>query len=84
MFIFQVAASIKDKVERELGEGGWQCVVYFPIFFFPTFSLFFFFNVTIFLQVGRRGTFGCCLSPSPDHYFNFDLAQVHLEDQMCR
>ena len=40
MFIFQVAASIKDKVERELGEGGWQCVVYFPIFFFPTFSCF--------------------------------------------
>ena len=32
-------------------------------------------------QVGRRGTFGCCLSPSPDHYFNFDLAQVLYDDE---
>ena len=78
-----MAASIKDKVERELGEGGWQCVVYFHIFFLPNFFffVFLFFNLTISLQVGRRGTFGCCLSPSPDHYFNFDLAQVHLEDR---
>ena len=50
MFIFQVAASIKDKVERELGEGGWQCEVYFPFFFFLTFSfLIFFFQFDNFL-----------------------------------
>lgn len=49
----KVAGSLKDRVEREQGEGGWQCVV------------------------GRRGTMGCCLSPSPDHYFNFDLEQVN-------
>ena len=48
----KVAGLIKDRVENELGEGGWQCVV------------------------GRKGSFGCCLSPAPHQYFNFDMAQV--------
>ena len=48
----EVAGLIKDRVENELGEGGWQCVV------------------------GRKGSFGCCLSPAPHQYFNFDMAQV--------
>ena len=26
--------------------------------------------------VGRKGSFGCCLSPAPHQYFNFDMAQV--------
>ena len=47
-----VASIIKDRLERELNDGGWQCVV------------------------GRKGTFGFCLSPAADQYFNFDLAQV--------
>ena len=47
-----VASIIKDRLERELNDGGWQCVV------------------------GRKGTFGSCLSPAADQYFNFDLAQV--------
>ena len=47
-----VAGIIKDRLEEELGEGGWQCVV------------------------GQKGSFGCCLSPAPHHYFNFDLGQV--------
>ena len=48
----KVAGLIKDKVERGLGLGGWQCVV------------------------GQKGTFGCCLSPAPNNYFNFDLPTV--------
>ena len=48
----KVAGMIKDRLEKELGEGGWQCVV------------------------GKKGTFGCCLSPAPHQYFNFDLSQV--------
>ena len=48
----KVAGLIKDRVENELGEGGWQCVV------------------------GRKGSFGCCLSPAPHQYFKFDMAQV--------
>jgi hypothetical protein len=48
----KVDSLIKDQLENELGEGGWQCVV------------------------GKKGTFGCCLSPAPHQYFNFDLAQV--------
>ena len=47
-----IASLIKDRLEAELGEGGWQCVV------------------------GQKGSFGCCLSPSPHQYFNFDLPQV--------
>jgi hypothetical protein len=48
----KVASLIKDRLEDELGEGGWQCVV------------------------GKKGTFGCCLSLAGHQYFNFDLAQV--------
>ena len=48
----QVAGLIKDRVENELVEGGWQCVQ------------------------GRKGYFGCCLSPAPHQYFNFDMVQV--------
>ena len=48
----RVAGLVKDRLEGELGRGGWQCVV------------------------GRKGQFGCCLSPAPHNYFNFDLAQV--------
>ena len=48
----KVASLIKDKVEKEMGLGGWQCVV------------------------GQRGAFGCCLSPAPNQYFNFDLTSI--------
>ena len=26
--------------------------------------------------VGQKGTFGCCLAPAPNNYFNFDLPTV--------
>ena len=26
--------------------------------------------------VGQKGTFGCCLAPAPNNYFNFDLSSV--------
>ena len=48
----KIAGLVKDRLENDLGEGGWQCVV------------------------GRRGSFGCCLSPAPRQYFNFDISQV--------
>ena len=48
----KLASFIKDTLENDLGEGGWQCVV------------------------GKKESFGCCLSPAPRQYFNFDMAQV--------
>ena len=48
----KVASLIKDKVEKEMGLGGWQGVV------------------------GQRRAFGCCLSPAPNQYFNFDLTSI--------
>lgn len=26
--------------------------------------------------VGQKGTFGCCLAPAPNNYFNFDLSSI--------
>ena len=48
----QIASLIKDRLEEELSDGGWQCVV------------------------GRKGTFGSCLSPAALQYLHFDLGQV--------
>ena len=48
----QIASLIKDRLEEELSDEGWQCVV------------------------GKKGTFGSCLSPAAQQYLHFDLEQV--------
>ena len=48
----QIASLIKDRLEEELSDECWQCVV------------------------GRKGTFGSCLSPAAQQYLHFDLGLV--------
>ena len=84
--VFDIAGGSEYKGQGGEGAGRGRLAVCGD--YFPKFCLNYFRIVkikTLFIttsQVGRRGTFGCCLSPSPDHYFNFDLAQVGRSSMM--